>query len=265
MWRLTQFVDIHTHVLPGIDDGPPALEDAVEMARAAMAAGTRTIAATPHLRADFPNVDVRELEARCQALRAKLSEETVQVELISGGEASLVWALEASDEEIGLGSYGRRGTDLLIETPGDVTNIEQLLYQLRARGFRVTLAHPERSPSFQREPGRLRSLSEHGVLLQVNAGALLAPHGSPFRRLAEHLCREGFAHVIASDGHRASSWRPVGALATGVQAATALVGGARAQWMASEAPAAVISGADLPTPPEIERPERPWRRRTKIW
>jgi protein-tyrosine phosphatase len=258
-------VDIHSHVLPGIDDGPTTLEGAVEMARAAMAAGTRTIAATPHLRADYPDVDVRELKERCQALRAKLSEEAVQLELISGGEASLVWALEASDEEIALGSYGQRGTDLLIETPEDVTNIEQLLYQLRARGLRVTLGHPERSPSFQRKLGSLQSLSEQGVLLQINAGALLAPRRSPIRRLAEHLCREGFAHVIASDGHRASSWRPVGELATGVQAAAALVGSARAQWMACDAPAAVISGADVPTPPEIDRPEGRWRRRTRIW
>lgn len=258
------FVDIHTHLLPGIDDGPRTLEDAVEMARAAMAAGTRTIAATPHLRADFPDVDVHELEERCRTLHANLSEEGVQVELISGGEVSLVWALEASDEEITLGSYGQRGTDLLIETPTDVTNIDQLLYQLRTRGFRVTLAHPERSPRFQRDPGSLQSLSEQGVLLQINAGALLAARRSPVRRLAEHLCREGFAHVIASDGHRASSWRPVGVLPTGVEAATTLVGSARAQWMAREAPAAVISGADLPRPPEIERRERRWYRRTRV-
>jgi protein-tyrosine phosphatase len=259
---VTDFVDIHTHVLPGIDDGPPALDGAVEMARAAMATGTRTIAATPHLRADFPDVKVRELEERCRVLRARLSEEDVQVELVTGGEASLVWALEATDAEIELGSYGQRGTDLLIETPGDVTNIEPLIYQLRARGFRVTLAHPERSARFQRDPRSLWSLSEQGVLLQVNAGALLAPRRDPVRRLAEHLCRDGLAHVLASDGHRATSWRPVGTLAAGVQAATALVGSARAQWMASGAPAAVISGADLPTPPEIERPaRRRWRRR----
>jgi protein-tyrosine phosphatase len=258
---VTDFVDIHTHVLPGIDDGPRALEGAVEMARAAMAAGTRTIAATPHLRGDFPDVDVRELEERCQGLRAKLAEEAVQVELVSGGEASLVWALDASDEELALGSYGQRGTDVLIETPGDVTNLDQLLYQVRARGFRVTLAHPERSARFQRDPRILWSLSEQGVLLQVNADALLAPRGNPVRGLAERLCREGVAHVLASDGHRAGSWRPIGELAAGVQAATALVGSARAQWMARGAPAAVISGADLPPPPEIERRvRRLWRR-----
>src|SRR5437764_4240335 len=152
------------------------------MARAAMAAGIRTIAATPHLRADFPGVDVRELEARCQALRSTVAEQDVRVELVSGGDASLAWALEASDEEVALGSYGRRGTDLLIEAPGDVTQIERLLYQLRARGLRITLAHPERSPSFQREARTLHALSEQGVRTRWRRGRRPVPAWQRLRR-----------------------------------------------------------------------------------
>jgi tyrosine-protein phosphatase YwqE len=85
-----------------------------------------------------------------------------------------------------------------------------------------------------------------GVLLEVDADALLLPRrGSPVRRLAERLCRDGLAHVLASDGHRAASWRPVTNLAAGVEALARLVGQARADWMARDAPTAIINGSEL--------------------
>jgi protein-tyrosine phosphatase len=143
------FVDIHAHPLPGIDDGPPDLAGAVEMARAAARAGTRTLAATPHLRSDFPGVVVGEIPDRCRQLSAELTTAGIDVRIVSGAETSLVWALGASDEQLVAASYDGRGGDLLVETPADVSMIEELLYRIRLRGIRVTLAHPERSRAFQ--------------------------------------------------------------------------------------------------------------------
>jgi protein-tyrosine phosphatase len=247
------YVDIHAHVLPGIDDGPRDLEGALAMVRAAAGAGTETLVATPHLSSDFPDVQVHELAERCANLREAVEREGIRVRLVAGAETSLVWALEASEEELKLATYDQRGTDLLIETPAtSVATIEQLLYPLRARGFRITLAHPERSPEFQRDPDRLSELVRQGVLLEVDADALLMPRrGSPMRRLAERLCRDGLAHVLASDGHRAASWRPVTRLAAGVEALARLVGQARAEWMVCEVPAAIIQGSPLPDPPPV--------------
>lgn len=253
-------VDIHTHLLPALDDGPKDLDGALAMARAAAQAGTSTIAATPHLRADFPDVDVAELADRCQSLQEALQREGIPLRVVSGAEASLVWALEAGAEQLALASYDQRGTDLLVETPSDVTSIEQLLFSLRSRGMRITLAHPERSEAFQRDPRRVERLCEQEVTLQINAAALLARRGSPMRRLAEHLCREGLAQVIASDGHRAESWRPVKALPDGVRAAASLVGAPRAEWMAAGAPAAIVAGVALPGGPDIESGARAWFR-----
>jgi protein-tyrosine phosphatase len=253
------FVDIHAHLLPGIDDGPKDVVDALEMARAAAAASTVTLAATPHLRADFPNVEVHELADRCRTLGEIIVRERIPLRIVSGAEVSLVWALEASDEQLVLASYGQRGTDLLIETPGDVAAISQNLYVLRYREFRITLAHPERSREFQRNPAHLELLGDQGVLLQVNAQSLLLPRRNSTRKLAEHLCRNGRAHVLASDGHRAASRRRVSALADGVKAAGALVGDARARWMACGVPEAILAGEPLPEAPAIE----PGRRR--LW
>ena len=255
---MSRLVDIHTHLLPGIDDGPRDLESALEMARAAVDAGIEVIAATPHLRQDFPDVHIEELAERSDNLRLALKRDQIPLGVIGGAEASLVWALEADDEHLALASYGQRGTDLLIETPsGSVIGFERLLYELRARGFRLTLAHPERSPEFQRDHGPLGELVSQGVLLQVNADSLLvANRRSPLRRLAERLCQDGIVHALASDGHRGESWRPVTRLAQGMAAAAALVGTERASWLVEAAPAAIIEGRPLPDPPQMTTPAK---------
>jgi protein-tyrosine phosphatase len=243
-------------VLPGIDDGPSTLADSIALARAAAAAGTASIAATPHVRSDFPDVRVDELADRCAEVRAALAREDVAIELVSGAEVSLMWAVDATDEELRLATYGQRGKDLLVETPfGPVFALDNLLHQLQMRGVRVILAHPERSIDFQEEIRPLRQLVYQGVLLQINADSLLGRR-SGVRRLAEQLCREGLAHVLASDGHRAASWRPVTNLARGVEKLSALVGRDRAVWMAAGVPSAVVGGSDLPPPPALAQPRR---------
>lgn len=260
---MSGLVDIHAHLLPGIDDGPQTLEGALEMARAAVAAGIGTVAATPHLRSDFPGVHVEELAERCAELRAELRRAEIPLEVVEGAEVSLLWALNADQQALRQASFGQRGADLLIETPHDVTTLERLLQPLRSAGYRITLAHPERSHTFHHRPELLTRLYEQGVMAQVNGGALLAPRRSPVRRYAEQLCREGIAHVIASDGHRGLDWRPVGDLPAGLEAAALVVGEARARWMGSEAPAAVLEGCPLLTAPPVEAPHgrRGWFRR----
>ncbi|MGP0034273.1 MAG: CpsB/CapC family capsule biosynthesis tyrosine phosphatase [Solirubrobacteraceae bacterium] len=251
--RPRSYVDLHAHVLPGIDDGPADMDGALAMLHAAAAAGIGTIAVTPHLRSDFPDVRVTELAPRAQQLREAGEMAGIDIRIISGAEVSLLWALEASDEQLALATYDQGGTDLLIETPTfNVIGLESLLYRLRAKGLRVTLAHPERSADFQRDPARLVELVRQGVLLQVNAETLLkGGRRSDAQRLGRYLCLEGLAHALASDGHRASAWRPVTCLADAVGVAATLIGPDRTRWMTQTAPAAIIAGADLPDAPTL--------------
>ncbi len=248
-------VDIHSHLLPGIDDGPDRLEGALEMARTAVAAGVATMAATPHLRSDFPDVRADEIDPRCEQLRSALAREGIPLRVVSGAEVSLVWALDATDEELKLASYGQRGHDLLIETPRDISMVENLLSAVRSRGYRITLAHPERSPEFYRQPERLERLCAEGVLLQINAGALLGRRGR-VGRLAGRLVREGLAHVLASDGHRATRWRPLTDLPAAAGPLARLVGPERARWMSELAPAAILEGRELPVAPDADTSPR---------
>lgn len=245
-------IDLHSHVLPGIDDGAASLSEALELARAAAAGGTRVLAATPHLRADHPGVEPRELAARCRELNVHLEEAGVPLEVVQGGELDLDWATAAPDEELRLASYGGRGTDLLVETPyGELhPDFGERLLALTARGFRVLLAHPERSPTLRGDPRTIAGLVDQGVLVQVTARSLVpGAVEAAVNELSASLVVEGLVHVLASDAHGASGPAPPD-LADGVAAASAIAG-PRAQWMVSDAPAAILAGQPLPEAPSL--------------
>ena len=248
-------IDLHCHLLPDIDDGPRSPKESVDLGDAAFADGTRVLAATPHLRGDHPAVVPAELAQRCEELRRDFEAYCVPVEIVSGGEVDLGWAERASDEDLRLVTYGQRGTDLLLETPyGPLDqSFEFRVYERFAgTGIRLLLAHPERNPSFQRDPARLAELVRTGVLIQITAGSLVSASGrSRSRRLAEHLVREGLAHVIASDSHGPGRRAP--RLSAAVDAAERL-DPARALWMATEAPATILAGE--PLDPPVSAPRR---------
>jgi len=247
-------IDLHAHLLPGLDDGAADDEVAMAMAAGFAAAGVGTIAATPHLRHDFPGVRPQEIPARVQRLRDRLAAAGVAIDVVSGGEVDLTWAQEASDETLRNVTYGARGSDLLVETPyGDLPPaFEELLFRVRARGFRVLLAHPERNPSFQRDPQRLGRLVDDGTLLQITAASLVKGRRSRHGALGHALIAEGRAHVIASDAHGVAG-------RASLADALAALSEPRARWMVTDAPAAILEGVPLPQAPVAPR-RRWWRR-----
>ena len=237
-------VDIHCHILPGIDDGVGDVDGALELARTAAAGGVSVIAATPHVRPDHPQVRPSVLRDRCAALAESLAGAGIAVEIVAGGEVDLAWSRAASEEELALVSYGQRGEDVLAETPyGPLDrSFERDLLALRERGYRVLLAHPERSADLRADRERLERLVHEGVLVQLTARALVG--GGEAHDFARELLAEGLAHVLASDAHGAAGPAPAD-LAAGVAAAREIAG-ARARWMAADAPAAILAGRPLP-------------------
>ena len=247
-------IDLHCHILPGIDDGPGDMEASLELARVAAAEGTQVIAATPHLREDHPLVRPDELADRCAEVNQALEAAGIALEVVPGGEVDLMWAHQASDEELCLVSYRQRGTDLLLETPYGTLppHFEELAHdRMSSAGYRVLLAHPERSYTFQQDPGRLRAFAERGVLVQVTASSLIGRRRSATRKLARWLIEEGVAHVLSSDGHSADELRPP-LLGQGAREAGKLHR-ARAGWMTEDVPRSVLAGEPLPPLPDQPR------------
>jgi protein-tyrosine phosphatase len=244
-------IDLHAHVLPGIDDGPPDVQGSLALLRAAAVAGTRVIAATPHLRRDFPRVRLEEIAEACRMMQAHVPPEW-DLQIVSGGEVDLGWSMRATDEQLRMASYGGRGTDLLVETPyGTSPRIfEPPLVALMNRGYRVLLAHPELNPGLQQSYEHIQALVHRGVLMQVTAASLLPdPRKSRRSRLARLLVEQGHAHVIASDAHSEGPRRPPGLLAA-IEIVRAIAP-ERADWMVTSAPAAILGGRPLPPLPSL--------------
>lgn len=255
-------VDLHCHLLPGIDDGPAALDGSVELAAALAADGVHTVAATPHVRADHPDVVPAELGERREALRRAIAAAGIELEVVGGGELDLARGLEASDQELRHVSLGQGGRYLLVETPYAPLSplFEDQLFGLEVRGYGVVLAHPERNPSFHTDPERLAEIAARGVILQVTAASLLRRRRrSATTRLARALVERGLAHVLASDAHGAAVNRaPISA---GLQVARELAG-ARADSMVTDTPAAILAG-ERPVLAPAAPGRRGWRLRRR--
>jgi protein-tyrosine phosphatase len=260
-------VDLHCHILPGLDDGAQTLEDAVDLARAAEDAGIDTIVATPHIREDYPfPLDL--IAERAGEVRASLAQAGIAVQLLTAGELALTKIPDLDDDELTALCLGN-GPYLLIESPYTQqvpSLLETALFNVQLRGFKPVLAHPERSPSFMSDATRLERLAERGVLCSVTAMSVTGAFGERVRDFTSRLFAAGIVHNVASDSHDASRRGPglAGALA---ELAKGLEGGAgSAGWFTEAAPRAILDGTDLPEgPPPYADRRSSWRRlRAKV-
>jgi protein-tyrosine phosphatase len=249
-------IDLHAHILPGVDDGPASLEESVELARAAVDAGTRVLAATSHVSHMFAT-DPRVFPERRAEVREALREAGVPLEVVRGGELAPSRAADLDDEALRELSLGC-GPYLLFECPFSphAEDLEPLIYDLQHRGWRILLAHPERSGAFHRDPGRLARLVADGALVQVTAGSLTGQFGRTARRFSVEALREELVHVLASDAHDAID-RPPG-LTAGLVAAKRDVPGIRAlgEWLTEGVPAAILAGDEPPARPPLPRRDK---------
>jgi protein-tyrosine phosphatase len=196
------YVDLHCHLLPGIDDGARTMPDAVRHAARLAAEGVRDVACTPHVkRAMFPRVRLEELAERRRALQAAIDADAIGVRLHQGGELAHHDVPELRPEELALIAQGPAGARwLLLECPfeGIGDDFCAAAERLAGLGYGLLLAHPERAP-FGHE--RLWPLLDAGARAQVNVGSLMGDNGPAARSLAVALVRDGRAHCLASDVH----------------------------------------------------------------
>jgi protein-tyrosine phosphatase len=245
-------IDLHAHLLPGVDDGPRGLDEALDMARGAVAAGIETMAATPHID-HIHGIAPGSVGPAVERLRAALAEAGIPLAVIAGGEVALTRLPELADDELAAVALGG-GRWILLECPLDLAGgpLEEAVFSLQVRGFEVLLAHPERAPMFLRAPDRVRGLVDQGARTSITAGALAGAFGRPPQKLALRLLEEGLVHSVASDAHDARRRPPD--LRAGMQEAERRLPGAAAlePWLIREVPGAIAGGTPVPDPPEVD-------------
>jgi protein-tyrosine phosphatase len=243
-------IDLHSHVLPGVDDGAADLEEALEMCRAAAADGIEVLAATPHVRHDHPTTPA-EMEAALASLRDEAGD-TIRLE--PGGELDLA-ELDRPVAELRRFGLGGNPGCLLVETPyhGWQLDIAMRLDRLHAEGVTPVLAHPERNPDVQERPELLASLVAGGALVQVTAASVDGRLGKAPERCVRRLLDRQLVHLIASDAH-APTIRAIGLAA----AARAIGDPPLARWLTDGVPRAIVEGGTVPPRPPVGRPRRWW-------
>ena len=258
-------IDLHSHVLAGVDDGPLELAGSLRLARAAVAAGTRVMAATPHIGTHF-RVVPGELSGLVARLRDELAIKNVPLELVVGGELAPSHVVDATDADLrAIALHG--GSCLLLECPFTPSHglVRAAADHLQRKGYRVLLAHPERAPEFLQNPGSLDGMIAAGHFVQVTAGSLRGDFGRTVRRFSLALLDAGMVHVVASDAHD-DRWRPPAVLPIVRQIAQRRkLPSATVQFLCVDVPLALLKDEAIPPNPVDERRGRrfvrPRRRR----
>ena len=255
-------IDLHTHILPGVDDGVGTEEAAVEFARVAIDDGVQTIVATPHCKEGFYFNDRAGVLEGVERLRTRFETEGLAVALEPGAEVHLCPDLVERIRDGRAPTLADNGKTLLLELSLSQypVDLENLVFQLKLAGIELVFAHPERIRFFQDDAARYESVVRLGAVGQITTGSILGVFGREIARFSEELLRKGLVHIIASDAHNVRGRPP--RLREAVEAAVTWVGEARAHSMVTDVPAALLAGEspELPEPDPPRRARSGWRR-----
>jgi len=259
-------VDLHQHLLPGLDDGSPDLDTSIAMARMAVEEGITHVIATPHAssRYDFQPALIAE---RLAVLRSSLAERGIPLQLATGCDFHMSYE-NIRDALAHPRKYTLNASAyLLVELPDLAISphVSELFYQLRLSGMVPILTHPERNPRLQSDIERLKDWLRHDLLVQVTAGSVLGQMGKAAERMAHMLLANRWVHFLATDAHDVRHRPPQMCEAHDLVAER--YGGEYADRLCTGNPLAVFEGRDLPEQDEPlhlygdEMAGQPWWKR----
>ena len=235
-------IDIHTHILPNIDDGAQTIEESVEILKKALDEGVKAIVATPHVLEVPSECDWQRVRDVFNSLKQALISEKIDIEIILGAELFISPDLPQMIKQNRELTVNNGNRYVLLELP--VQEIppftEQTIFELLVQEIVPIIAHPERYLEIQKDTNKLFDLVKRGVLTQVNSGSLMGRYGRKVQRTAKNLLYYNLVHMIGSDVHSI----PNGSypLYQGVNIAAEVVGIERAKEMVTSIPEKVING-----------------------
>jgi len=236
-------LDIHSHILPGIDDGARDIGHSLEMARKYVTAGYTRVIATPHAVPEDRGVKfAQSIALHVANLNAIMQEDHVALTVLPGMEITLapeIAAMLDKGEVIPLAD----GSYVLIELPFQRLPLhwEDILFEVVGRGFKILIAHPERCEELIRQPIIVDRLLETGAYLQVNWTSLLGYHGKLVQKTAHRLARAGAIHCMATDSHDTRE-RSAVIVRRGAEELARLVGRKNLALLSVENPSRVLNG-----------------------
>ena len=249
-------IDIHTHILPGVDDGAKDLDEAMDMCRACADDGVRVIAVTPHdLNGVYSN-DRDSVLRHAAALKEEVSRHGIPVEIVPGADVSMSPGLLEKLDNGSIMTLNNTGKYILLEPPPFfmVDAFKRQIFEIRRRDIIPIITHPERNETLMTHQGSLYDAVIGGALIQVTAASLTGEFGTQVRKRAIDLLTRNMVHFIASDSHHTNSRKP--GLSRAKAEAAVHVGQAEASYMVIERPEAALRGDEI----IAAEPEQPRKR-----
>lgn len=260
-------IDLHCHLLPGIDDGAADIAVSLEMARIAAADGITTIACTPHIQPGVFDNEPVVIRAAVRELQYALDDAGIPLKLVVGSDAHIRHDfVSAIQHERVLTLNDTRF--VLFEPPHHIAplRMDDLLFDVLATGYVPILTHPERLTWINSHYDMFQRLAMSGVWMQITAGSLTGHFGRSAKTWAERMLRDGIVHIIATDAHGTTRRRPL--LRDAAMIAERFVGAEEARRLVSTRPLAVLKNAEAleaPRPPaKITSGSRPTEGRS-LW
>ncbi len=254
-------VDIHVHLLAGLDDGPRTLADAIAMCRQAYDDGTRMAAACAHQNEHWPAATAGRIRAQAEDLAAELRRAGISLATFPAAEIMATPDMGERWRRGELVSIADGRKYILVEMPdGCFVDLEPTVRALREAGLRAILAHPERHEEILHQEGILEDLVQAGCLVQVSARSLTQPATRADAKALRDWVRRGLVHLLGSDGHSLVRRPPL--LAAAYEQVARWAGAPVADRIGSTNGVAVLQGSKLRAPEIKPRPTawflRPW-------
>lgn len=238
-------IDIHSHILPGLDDGSKNMEETLGMVRQLHEAGFKTLIATPHVLEGRDFLSPTEILATTEQVRERVTEAGIPVEILAGAENYIFPDMAKWVRAGKLLTLGNRGKYILVELPMlEIPHYtEQVFFELQVLRLTPVLAHPERNKGLSAEPERILAWAKKGILFQLNLRSLNGHYGPQARQLAELMLHSDLIHVIGSDAHRVSGSELT--YSEGLQSIKEIVGETRYQELTRLNPQTILEGNPL--------------------
>jgi len=257
-------IDLHCHILPGLDDGPSSIEESLEMCRIAVEDGIRTIVATPHMLNGMFPVDREDVLEGVRGISRALCEASIPLQILPGADVHLDQSVPSCLDRGELVTVADLGRHLLLELPQDIVpeGTGELLFQVQLKGVTPIITHPERNMAIQQNPAILNDLVRAGSLTQITAGSLTGAFGARVRRCSLRLLRSGMAHLVSTDAHNTGRRPP--RLSEARRVVEEEMGREEAERIFLERPARILEGAHVEAPEPLTDEDRP-RRTRSFW
>jgi len=246
-------LDLHCHILPGIDDGPRTLDESIEMCRLAAKDGIKTIVATPHRGSFVADTTGSQVLDGVKQLKEALAQNKIDIEILPGHEIHISKDL-IDDIDTGLAlTINNNKKYVLLELPFRSVPfyVFEVIAQLKKKGITPIIAHPERNDQIQTDKRLMKKLIKAGAMAQITGGCLTGEFGGAAQRTAEELLKKGLVHIIASDAH--SDRRPP-VLSTYIEEASKIVGEKKARGLVEGNPGKIIKAIETPGVKETSKP-----------